>query len=80
MIVLFLEGKIKDYEGRYLNDIWSFDDNKIENIHNFIQWVFPLDQLSKYVSSAPVLIDEEILEIQQSLKAKENLIRSKHWF
>ena len=56
MIVLFLEGKIKDYEGRYLNDIWSFDDNKIENVHNFIQWVFPLDQLSKYVSSAPVLI------------------------
>ena len=80
MIVFFLEGKIKDYEGRYLNDIWSFDDNKIENIHNFIQWVFPLDQLSKYVSSAPVLIDEEILEIQQSLKAKENLIHSKHWF
>ena len=80
MIVLFLEGKIKDYEGRYLKDIWSFDDNKIENVHNFIQWIFPLDQISKYVPSSPVLIDEEILEVKQSSVAKENLIRSKQWF
>ncbi len=80
MIVLFLEGKIKDYEGRYLNDIWSFDDAKIENVHNFIQWIFPLDQMSKFVPSSPVLIDEEILEVKQSSVAKENLILSKQWF
>ena len=80
MIVYFLEGKIRDYEGRYLRDIWSFDDTKIENIHNFIQWIFPLDQISKYVPSSPVLIDEEILEIKQSSVAKENLILSKQWF
>ena len=80
MIVYFLEGKIRDYEGRYLRDIWSFDDTKIENIHNFIQWIFPLDQISKYVPSSPVLIDEEILEIKQSTLAKENLILSKQWF
>ena len=80
MIVLFLEGKIKDYEGRFLNDIWSFDDTKIEKVHNFIQWIFPLDELSKYVPSSPVLIDEEILEIKQSSVAKEHLILSKQWF
>ena len=80
MIVYFLEGKIRDYEERYLRDIWSFDDTKIENIHNFIQWIFPLDQISKYVPSSPVLIDEEILEIKQSRAAKENLILSKQWF
>ena len=80
MIVYFLEGKIRDYEGRYLRDIWSFDDTKIENIHNFIQWIFPLDRISKYVPSSPVLIDEEILEIKQSSVAKENLIFSKQWF
>ena len=28
----------------------------------------------------PQYLYEEILEIQQSLKAKENLIHSKHWF
>ena len=80
MIVYFLEGKIRDYEGRYLRDIWSFDDTKIENIHNFIQWIFPLDRISKYVPSSPVLIDEEILEIKQSSVAKENLILSQQWF
>ena len=80
MIVLFLEGKMRDYEGRLLKEIWAYDDKNIERIHNFIQWIFPLDEPSRAVPSAPVLFEEEIDEIKKSYLAKDNLIKSKNWF
>ena len=80
MIVFFLEGKHPDYKLRYLSDIWNYNDDKMESVHDYIQWVFPLDTASAYVSHAPVLIDEEIDEITQSELALNNLIKSKIWF
>ena len=80
MIVHFLEDKIKNYDDIFLHDIWSFDDNKIEKVHNFIQWVFPLDEVSRRVPSAPVLFDEELIEIKKSALAKFNLLKSREWF
>ena len=80
MIVLFLEGKIKDYEGRFLREILAFNDLEIENTHNFIQWVFPLNEASKSLPGAPILFEEEIDDIRKSNLAKQNLIKSKDWF
>ena len=80
MMLFFLEGSYPDLQGRYLSDIWSFTDEKIEKTHDFIQWVFPLDEQSNAMWDAPVLIHEEIEEIRISNKAKENLIKSQNWF
>ena len=80
MIVKFLEGTFPDYNNRFLSDIWNYDDYEIEKVHNFIQWIFPLDTVSKSVIDAPVLMDDEILDISQSELALHNLIRSKIWF
>ena len=80
MIVFFLEGKHPDYKSRYLSDIWNYNDDKMESVHDYIQWVFPLNTLSAYVSHAPALINEEIDEIAQSELALNNLIKSKIWF
>ena len=43
MILDFLIGSKPDVYNRYLIDIWSMSDEEIENVHNFIQWVFPLN-------------------------------------
>lgn len=80
MLVYFLEGTHPDLKGRFLADIWAFSDKKIEQTHDFIQWIFPLDEPSKAVWHAPVLIDEEIYDILDSAKAKENIIISQKWF
>ena len=80
MVVYFLEGTHPDLKGRFLADIWAFSDKKIERTHDFIQWVFPLDEPSNAVWDAPVLIDDEIYEILDSAKAKENMIISQNWF
>ena len=38
----FLMGAAPDIHGRYLNDIWNFDNAKLESQHNYIQWIFPI--------------------------------------
>ena len=80
MIVFFLEGTYPDYNQRYLSDILAYNDEQMEKIHDYIQWVFPLDTASNFVHHAPVLEQDEIDDIHNSTKALENLIRSKNWF
>ena len=40
MIVLFLEGKMRDYEGRLLKEIWAYDDKNIERIQTSFSGYF----------------------------------------
>ena len=54
--------------------------NKIENTHDFIQWLFPTDKLSRYNLAAPVLSEQDILNVQNSEKAQKNLKYSANWF
>ena len=80
MIVAFLEGTYPDYNQRYLSDIMAYNDEQMEKVHDYIQWVFPLDIASNSVHHAPALEEEEIDDICDSAKALENLLRSKNWF
>ena len=67
-ICSFLEGKSPDNHGRLLGDIRSFDDQKIESVHDFIQWVFPLDEPSGANLNAPVLSKVEVCHKIRLLK------------
>ena len=48
MIVEFLEGSGTDRQNRKLKDIWLMQHSEIENTHDFIQWVFPLNEPSSW--------------------------------
>ena len=76
----FLEGAIPDGRGRTLSMIMAFDDQAIENTHDFIQWIFPLDEPSRSHPGAPVLDLFEIEEIKSSDVALENLMQSADWY
>ena len=79
-LLAFLEGKEVDTHGRYLRDIWTFNDQQIEQTHNFIQWLFPLAVPSASVLGAPVLAEEDISPIHQSELAQDNLCQSANWY
>ena len=79
-LVNFLNGSDPDHLGRYLQDIWAFDDSAIEHTHDFIQWVFPLSEKSMSVLGAPTLISDDINEIRTSEVARANLERSGQWY
>ena len=60
--------------------IMAFDDQTIESTHDFIQWIFPLDEPSRSHPGAPVLDLFEIEEIKSSDVALENLMQSADWY
>ena len=72
----FLEGKMPDTNGRMLEVIFNFSDQEIESRHDYIQWVFPLDEKSHSNFVAPVLEEFEIEEIRSSEIAQQNLIKA----
>ena len=80
MLLGFLEGYDVDARGRKLHEIWEFSDNQIESTHDFIQWLFPLDEPSGSVHGAPVLSGLDIDEIKKSPAAQANLIKASKWF
>ena len=79
-IVGFLEGKTPDHRGRMLSMLWKQTDDDAENNHDYIQWMFPLDEPSQAVNGAPVLNDFDIDEIRENQLVTENLEESTRWF
>ncbi len=79
-LVNFIKGTGPDHQGRYLKDIWDFDDTAIEQTHNYIQWVFPLTEKSMSVLGAPTLSQGDIIGIRKSDIARANLEKSAQWY
>ena len=65
-----------DHQGRLITQIWQFDLQQLESCHDYIQWLFPLDQASQYNPSAPLLTRTDLDEFHHSLVLKNNLLRS----
>ena len=79
-LVNFLNGTSPDHQGRYLRDIWDFDDKAIEKTHDFIQWMFPLTEKSMSVPGVPTLSTADIEAIRTSEVARANLEKSAQWY
>ena len=60
----FYSGEGTDDRGRTLADIQALDPSRMEYFHDFIQWMFPLRDPSRYNPGAPVLTDADIAAFQ----------------
>ena len=76
----YLNGKQPDIYNRYLEDIWKMSDKEIESVHNFIQWIFPLNERSGVNPDAPILTHQDIIDIKKSNIAQQNMKKSADWF
>ena len=79
-IIGFLEGKSPDSRGRMLSMLLQQIDYDVENNHDYIQWMFPLNEPSQAVSGAPVLTCFDIDEIRENQLVIKNLEKSAGWF
>ena len=52
-----------DIAGRNLKDMWEWSDTRLEEEHEYIQWMFPLNEGSQFNIDAPILTIEDITEI-----------------
>ena len=71
----FYRGDGTDSEGRYIDEILAWDDDQLELVHDYIQWLFPLPEPSLFNPDAPMLTEADIViarndsAIQSNLKA-----------
>lgn len=69
-----LEGT--DARGRTLIDLWAWDDDRLEAVHDYIQWLFPLRERSAFNPAAPVLTPAAIAAFLTDRLLHERLRRS----
>lgn len=75
-LVTFYLGKGLDVSGRMIDDILSWSDEQLEDVHDYIQWLFPLPEKSSYNSSAPLLTEDDVNAFKESPQLRKNLLRS----
>jgi hypothetical protein len=69
----YLAGDGCDGRGRLAREVLGFSNQQLEEIHNYIQWLFPLPTRSGAQPDAPVLTKAEIEAIRADKRAKDIL-------
>jgi hypothetical protein len=71
-IVRYYRGEVRDGSGRSLAEVQEWPDDSLERVHDFIQWMFPLEERSAFNPDAPVLNSAAIEQFRSSpnLRAK----------
>ena len=72
----FYRGQPPDNRGRTLADLWAFSDDRMEAVHDFIQWMFPLREPSQFNPEAPLLTDADVAEFRADPAMPRALRRS----
>ncbi len=72
----FYRGTGEDSEGRKLADLWAFDDDAMEFHHDYIPWMFPLEEPSRFNFRAPTLSEEDVRTFRDDEELRANLERS----
>jgi hypothetical protein len=75
-LVDFYRGQGTDTEGRFLKDIWGWTDDQLEEVHDYIQWLFPLPEPSRFNPDAPLLTEEDITAFRSDDLLQANLLQS----
>jgi hypothetical protein len=64
-LVQFFRLEAPDDRGRMFDQILAQDDDWLESTHDYIQWVFPLNERSRFNTTAPLLDAEVISEFRE---------------
>ena len=74
--VAFYAGQRPDHRGRLLSEIQSWDFDQLEDVHDFIQWLFPLPEPSPVNPAAPTLDRATIEEFRRRPDLQAALLAS----
>ncbi len=72
----FTRGESPDAEGRMISEVWAFSDRELESVHDFIQWLFPLREPSRFNADAPLVYDSDVAAFRADPALRDALLRS----
>lgn len=72
----FYRGAGADAAGRTIGEIWSWDSKRLEMVHDFIQWLFPLPEPSRFNPEAPLLTAGDVAAFCTDPDLRERARRS----
>lgn len=75
-LLAFYDGTGVDAGGRTIDEIWAWDGRRLEMVHDFIQWLFPLRVPSRFNPSAPLLSDADCAAFRGSPDLQARALRS----
>jgi Opioid growth factor receptor (OGFr) conserved region len=75
-IVPFYLGEEVDAEGRMIAEIWAWDFEELECAHDYIQWLFPLTEVSAFNNDAPLVDESVIATFAENQQLRQNLLKS----
>jgi hypothetical protein len=74
-LLSFFRGGPDDH-GRTLDEILSWNRDRLESTHDYIQWLFPLREPSGANPSAPVLVDTDVQAFHNDPVLQRLLVRA----
>ena len=75
-LIDFYSGIGTDHRGRTLDEILAWSDDRLEQSHDFIQWLFPLTEPSRFNPDAPLLSDSDVGEFELRPELRANMLRA----
>lgn len=76
LAIEFLSDLQKDQTGRTHSCILQFSEDEIENNHDFIQWIFPTKEPSRFNQYAPIIDNAFQKLFAESIVAQQNFCKS----
>lgn len=75
-LLTFYRGHGVDAAGRAIEDIWAWDQRRLEMTHDYIQWLFPLPEPSRFNPTAPLLSVTDITAFREDADLRARVGRS----
>ena len=75
-IIDFYSGTEGDDQGRMLADILAQEDRWLENVHDYIQWVFPNREAGQVTPWAPLISAQDEAEFRENETLRNRLMDS----
>ena len=77
-VLQFYRDGLPNHDGVTLGQMLRWDDPQLEQVHNYIQWLFPLEVQSDYNSAAPILDAVTIHAFNNDQDLKSRLFSAFH--
>ena len=75
-LIAFYRGEGRDHRGRLLSHIHQYSFDSLERHHDYIQWLFPLQEPSAANPDAPLLTSSDIAAFAADESLRAALLRS----